>query len=116
MARLARIRSSRKQPLSKRRKHELIVLSENDMMTVSQFKDWKRGEDTSQASFMEEAHLFRCGCGQNKKATIIESVDLGWIVFTKGQAITKAMCPKCSANPRQKLEKDISTFKKSRSN
>ena len=116
MAHLSRIRTSRKQPMSAKRKRELVILAENNMMTEEHFKSWKRGEDATNASFMDEAHMLRCDCGQNKKATIIESVDLGWIVSTKGQVITKSVCPGCSPQERRKLEKDISAFYGNRRN
>lgn len=116
MAHLSRIRSSRKQPLSPKRQRELRILAENDMMTLAHFKGWKDQNDLTDASFMSDEHMLRCPCGQNKKATIADAVHLNWIVSTKNRTITKVRCPSCGKTDLRKLERDVSTFMKNRSN
>jgi hypothetical protein len=107
MSTLSRIRSSRRKPLSSKRRRELRILAESDVMTVEQFQQWKAGEKQADDVFMDSRHLLRCQCGRNLKATIIEACENGWLVSTKHRQITKSSCPRCDTSDRQEFLKDL---------
>lgn len=93
--RQGRVRSRHKRPLSKRRRRELRVLAERDIMTTEQFKKWRNAEQALDEAFMDAEHLLHCPCGTNTKTTIVGACDLGWVVTSKNRQITRADCPEC---------------------
>lgn len=113
---VARIRSHRRRPLTKKRRHELRVLAENKMMTVEHFQSWKRGQDARGTAFMDRTHELHCSCGNNVHATIVDACDLGWLVTTRDCEVTRSTCPKCSTPGRRQLERDVAAFVKTRPN
>lgn len=114
MGTLSRIRTSRNRPLSTKRQRELQILTERDVMTVDQFKNWQKTEAHADASFMDLAHILHCSCGSCSKLTIVEAVDKKWLITTKHRTIIMAKCPKCSADGLRKIEYDVNKFLKNR--
>ena len=105
--RRGRIRSRHQRPLGKRRRRELQVLAERDIMTTEQFKKWRAAEQALDETFMDAKHLLHCHCGANVKTTIVGACDLGWVVTSKSRQIVRASCPKCGGPDRLRLEKAI---------
>jgi hypothetical protein len=108
--RLARIRARR--PMNQKRRRELVILAERDVMTTEQAKRFFQKERDEDNAFLDAEHLIKCWCGQKVTVTIVRACELGWIITSKNCQITGATCPVHSETARKKLETDVASFKR----
>jgi hypothetical protein len=83
------------------------VLAERDVMTTAQLEEWKRKRGVEEEAFMSDAHLLRCSCGHNTKASIPDACDQDWFVRTRDLQVLEARCPACSRPRLKELSRDI---------
>jgi hypothetical protein len=107
MGKQSRVRSSRQKPLSPRRRRELQVLAERDIMTVAQFKEWEEKRNIEEDDFMSDPRLLQCSCGRNVKTSILDACDRNWFVRTRDLRVLEAKCPACSGPYLLKLSRDV---------